>query len=136
MVADLAKIHLLLTYQIHKMKPLLKKSLVISMLLGIAIFTFADRGVGKKAKVKTLLNITTTSTLRSSISLNIKSGLLYKGSLSTSGQTFSGNSMLVSNILTYQKGNTTYIIPYKNKIVIPDIKAGYTGVKMIIRSRN
>ena len=136
MVGDLAKIHLLLTYQKHKMKPLLKKSLVISMLLGIAIFTFADRGVGKKAKVKTLLNITTASSLRNSISLNIKSGLSYKGSLCTSGQTFSGNSMLSNTILTYQKGNTTYIIPYKNKIVIPEIKQGYTGVKMIIRSRN
>lgn len=118
------------------MKPLLKKSLFISMLLSIAIFTFADRGVGKKAKVKTLLNITTTASLRNSISLNIKSGLSYKGSLSTSGQSLSGNSMLSNTILTYQKGNTTYIIPYKHKIVMPEIKAGYTGVKMIIRSRN
>ena len=118
------------------MKPLLKKSLAISMLLCIAIFTFADRGVGKKATIKTLLNITTTTSLRNSISLNIKFGLAYKGSLSTSGQAFSGNSMLSSTISTYQKGNTTYIIPYKHKIVIPEIKAGYTGVKMIIRSRN
>ena len=118
------------------MKPLLIKSLLISMFLSIAIFTFADRGVGKKAKVKTLLNITTATTLRNSISLNIKSGLSYKGSLFTSGHTFEGSSMLSSSILTYKKGNTTYIIPYKHKIVIPEIKAGYTGVKMIIRSRN
>lgn len=115
------------------MKPLLKKSLIISMLLGVAIFTFADRGVGKKAKVKTLLNITTTTSLKNDVSLNLKSGLLYKGSLSNSGQTFSGNSMLSSTILTYQKGNTTYIIPYKHKIVMPEIKAGYTGIKLIIR---
>jgi hypothetical protein len=48
----------------------------------------ADRGAGKKTKTnKITLNITTPSSLRGSISFNLKSGLTYKGSLLTSHQT-------------------------------------------------
>lgn len=118
------------------MKRILKKSLILTVLMSIAMFSFADRGVGKKAKSKTLLNINTNSTLRNSIALNVKAGLSYKGSLITGRQTIMGNSILSSSILTYQKGNTTYIIPYKHKIAIPEIKPGYTGIQVIIRSKN
>jgi len=106
------------------------------MLLGIVNFTFADRGIGKKAKAKTLLNISTnpSTNLKSSLSLNIKLGLAYKCSVSTS---FKPTSLMQNNtFITYQKGNTTYIIPYKQRITMPEIKQGYTGVKLIIRSKN
>jgi len=39
------------------------------------------------------------------------------------------------SIITYQKGNTTYIVPYKTKISIPDVQPGYTGVKIILRKK-
>ena len=41
-----------------------------------------------------------------------------------------------NSLITYQKGNTTYIIPYKQKVALPEIKQGYTGIKLIIRSKN
>jgi hypothetical protein len=40
-----------------------------------------------------------------------------------------------NSLITYQKGNTTYIIPYKSKITVPDIQPGYTGMKIIIRKK-
>ncbi len=113
------------------MLTLLKKSLMIVVLSGIALITFADKGVGKKSRAKTTLNINTKSTLKTSISANIKSGLTYKGSLLSSYKSKSG---MVNNLVTYQKGNTTYIIPYKHKYVMPEIRQGYTGVKFIIRT--
>jgi hypothetical protein len=118
------------------MSNLLKKCAIITMLLSIGNFTFADRGVGKKAKLKTLLNINTNSntSLKSSIALNIKLGLAYKGSISTSMKPI--GIMQNSSFITYQKGNTTYIIPYKQKVTMPEIKQGYTGLKLIIRSKN
>jgi hypothetical protein len=118
------------------MANLLKKCVIITMLLSIGNFTFADRGIGKKAKIKTLLNINTNSSnsLKSSIALNIKLGLAYRGSISTNIKP--AGLMQNSSFITYQKGNTTYIIPYKQKITMPEIKQGYTGLKLIIRSKN
>jgi hypothetical protein len=39
-----------------------------------------------------------------------------------------------TTLVSYQKGNTIYIIPYKQKIIMPEVKPGYTGMKLIIRS--
>lgn len=113
------------------MLSLFKKSLMIVMLSSIALITFADKGVGKKSRAKTTLNISTKSTLKTSIAANIKTGLTYKGSLLSSYKSKSG---IVNNLVTYQKGNTTYIIPYKHKYVMPEMRQGYTGVKFIIRT--
>ncbi|MEP6674355.1 MAG: hypothetical protein ABJA78_04345 [Ferruginibacter sp.] len=114
------------------MLKIIQKTLIVSMLLSTALSTLADRGIGKKTKNKISLNIATVSTLRSSISYNLKSGLTYKGSIQTNN-VFSNRSMMNNTIVTYQKGNTVYIIPYKQKIVIPDTKQGYVGMKLIIR---
>lgn len=117
------------------MKKLSGKILIIALLVGFGNISFADRGAGKKSKAKTLLNINTNNTtLKNSLVLNIKSGLNYKGSLLTDLHT-SSNSIISTSLLTYQKGNTTYIIPYKQKITVPEIRQGYTGVKMIIRRK-
>ncbi len=108
-----------------------KKILVVSMLLSITFSALADRGIGKKSKNKVMLNISTQN-LKTSIPFNLKSGLRYTGSLLSSRQ-FSNQS--VSNTLvTFQKGNTVYIIPYKQKVLIPEIRQGYTGMKLVIKS--
>ena len=108
------------------------------LLVGLVLFSttlhaLADRGIGKKSKSKVTLNISTPTTLRNSVSINLKSGLRYTGSFFTNKQT-TGKLSMASTLVTYQKGNTIYIIPYKQKIVMPDIKPGYTGMKLIIKS--
>jgi len=115
------------------MRKLSKLLLMASMLFGIAVSAFADRGVAKKSKSKITLNISTPTTLRNSVSLNLKSGLRYSGSMLLSQHTIN-NSMISNTLVSYQKGNTVYIIPYKQKIVMPEIKPGYTGMKLILRS--
>jgi hypothetical protein len=107
------------------------------MLIAVVLFStlqgaLADRGIGKKSKSKVTLNISTPTILRNSLSLNTKFGLRYTGSVTVNQQP-SGNSMLSNSLVTYQKGNTVYIIPYKQKVLIPEIKPGYTGMKLIIR---
>ena len=112
-----------------------KITILLTALSGVAIVVFADRGVGKKTKSKTILNINTskTSTLKNSIAANIKAGLNYKGSLVTKTM---NNSMIRTTLVTYQKGNTTYIIPYKQKMAVNEMQQGYTGVKLILRRSN
>lgn len=38
-----------------------------------------------------------------------------------------------SSMKLYQKGNTIYLIPNQQKIIIPEIKQGYTGMKLILK---
>jgi hypothetical protein len=110
--------------------------LLIAVVLFCATqYAMADKGIGKKSKNRITLNISTQSTLRNSLSLNLKNGLRYSGSVTRSTQT-QNNSVFKTTTVTYQKGNTVYIIPYKQKIVVPEIKQGYTGMKLIIKPGN
>ena len=114
------------------MSKIAKKILLLGILIGTMLVSFADRGIGKKSKTKVLLNINTNNSFKNSISFNLKAGLKYKGSLlSTSQQT---NSLTSTELITYQKGNSIYIVPYKQKIIVPEIKQGYTGLKLIIKT--
>jgi hypothetical protein len=104
--------------------------LTLLVLFSTSLSALADRGIGKKGKSRAFsLNIATPSTLRSSISLNLKSGLAYKGSTLGSN---TGSS--TRSIISYQKGNNVYVLPYKQKVAIPEVRQGYAGLKLIIRS--
>ncbi len=107
--------------------------LLVAVLNGIVLTSIADRGVGNN-KRKISLNITTTGTLAKTLSFNLKSGLKYRGSLLNRVET-SKNSLSYNSLITYQKGNTIYIVPYKQKILVPEVKQGYTGMKLIIKPK-
>ncbi|RZK19939.1 MAG: hypothetical protein EOO43_11435 [Flavobacterium sp.] len=102
--------------------------LLMSILNGFMLTTWADRGVGKK-KAKITLNLSNVTSSKN-LSFNLKSGVKYKGSL------LNGNTAnTYNNLVTYQKGNTVYIIPTRQKIVVPEVKQGYTGMKLILKPK-
>ena len=115
------------------MSKIAKKILLLGILTGTMLVSFADRGIGKKSKTKVLLNINTNNSLKNSISFNLKAGLKYKGSLLSNAQQ-QNNSFTSTELVTYQKGNSIYIVPYKQKIIVPEIRQGYTGLKLIIKT--
>ena len=115
------------------MSKIAKKILLLSILTGTMLVSFADRGIGKKSKTKVILNINTTNSLKNSISFNLKGGLKYKGSLLSNVQQ-QNKSLISTELVTYQKGNSIYIIPYKQKIIVPEVRQGYTGLKLIIKT--
>jgi hypothetical protein len=92
----------------------------------------ADRG-GFMKKNKTHLNIAVRGTLRNSIAFNLKSGIFYKGSFLLNTQQV-GNAFVNDAFISYKKGNTIYILPYKQKILIPEYSQK-DGYKLIIRPR-
>lgn len=105
---------------------------IIVLVCGVCLFSFADRGTFVK-KDKARLNIKVNGNLRSSIPFNLKSGLSFRGSFLLNSQVI-GNSVVSDAYVSYRKGNTVYILPYKQKIFIPQYsqKEGY---KLIIRGR-
>jgi hypothetical protein len=115
------------------MSKITKIALLLAVLNGIVLTTMADRGVGKNKK-KTAVSIANNNSFSRSLSFNLRSGLKYTGTLLNNTST-SKNPVMYNTLVTYQKGNTIYIIPYKQKIVVPEIKQGYTGMKLIIKPK-
>lgn len=115
------------------MTRLTKILLMLLMLNGIMLTTLADRGVGKK-KTRVSLNIAANSPSARSLSFNLKSGMRYTGSLLSTVET-NKSAILYNTLVTYQKGNTIYVVPFKQRVVVPEIKPGYTGMKLIIKPK-
>ena len=115
------------------MRKTLKITLLLVLLTGGMLYTFADRGMSKKVKNKVKLNIPTNNNFKRALSINLKTGLKYTGSLITAPD-HNNFSAFSNSLVTYQKGNTIYVIPYKQKIIVSEIKQGYTGMKLIIKS--
>ena len=110
------------------------KKIAIGVLLTCSVWLLAsaDRG-GFVKRNKTRLNIATHGTLKNSIAFNLKSGIYYRGSFLLHTQQV-GNASISDAFVSYKKGNTIYILPYKQKVLIPE----YTqkdGYKLIIRPK-
>ncbi len=113
------------------MSKIFKIALLAGVLVGSMLTSFADRGINKKNRNRVSLNVNTNNSFSRSLAFNLKAGLKYKGSLtiSSSPVNFSANSLI-----SYQKGNSIYILPVKQKVFVSEMKQGYTGMKLIIRS--
>ena len=106
--------------------------MVVLFACSVWLMASADRG-GFVKKNKTRLNIAVQGTLKNSIAFNLKSGIYYKGSFLLNTQQV-GNTSISDAFVSYKKGNTIYILPYKQKLVIPEYSQK-DGYKLIIRSR-
>jgi hypothetical protein len=115
------------------MKTSLKISLLACLLFSNVLYSFADRGLRKKGKSsRVTLNINTSGGFHSNLPGNLKSGLRLRGYTPIQN----GNSAIQQGIKTYQKGNTLYLVPQRAKIILPDFKPGYSGVKLVIPTRH
>ncbi|MEO6454846.1 MAG: hypothetical protein ABIN97_12270 [Ginsengibacter sp.] len=115
------------------MKRFSKITFVLLLIGSISIIANADRGVFGKKKNKVQLNITTVNSLKRSIPFNLKSGLTFKGSTLSNTQQI-GNSFFNTALISYKKGNTVYILPYKQKVLIPSYSL-QQGYKLLIRRK-
>ena len=107
-------------------------AIIVLLISFVTYVALADRGgFGRKNKIH--FNIITLSSLKSSIGFNLKSGLSYKGTTIINHQQV-GNSIFTNSIVSYQKGNTIYILPYKQKVLIQSYTPA-SGYKLIIRSK-
>lgn len=99
------------TILLHK---LLRKAALL-LLLGISAGAFASLGDGKKKDSKT--PGTSLLSIKKNISegaFTLKSGFKYRD-FKVAGPT-TENYINLNTVITYQKGNTTYIVPLKKKV--------------------
>ncbi len=104
---------------------------------GLVSSSFADRGTGKKKGNRVTVNIKTPISFSSSLNFNLRNGLKYTGSFLAPNTASVSNSdaFNYNSFVTYQKGNSVYIIPYKQKVIVADYHQGFVGSKLIIKMR-
>src|SRR5437764_807515 len=109
-----------------------KISALILLICFVTYVAIADRGgFGRRNKIH--FNIVTLNTLKNSIGFNLRSGLTYRGNNILNKQQV-GNSIFSNSLVSYEKGNTIYILPYKQKVLIQSYTPA-TGYKLIIRAK-
>jgi hypothetical protein len=119
------------------MKKTLRILFLTTLLMGQLITSYADRGAGKK-RSKVVLNIKMPTTFTKSLDFNLKNGMKYTGSFLSplaTNKTTTFSPFKFNTIITYKKGNSIYIVPYKQKVFVADSRQGYAGTKLIIKMR-
>lgn len=115
---------------LHKAKYrnlLLRKGVIILLITATALGAFASLGDGKgkaKEKNKSVLSSQKIDTRNRTISL--KSGYHYRGSQIFNRQ-IDDNCIMLNTTITLHKGNTTYILPLKRKVILNKIKFNLYG---------
>lgn len=96
-----------------------KKVAISAMIIATAFAAYASLGDGKsKGKKVSLLNNTSAVTPGK---FSLKSGYQYRGS-QVINQQKSENFLTLNSIVTYQKGNLTYILPLHTTVNTQRIK--------------
>ena len=91
-----------------------KKLLTSCVLVSVGVFALASMGGGgNKSKDKAVKPEFTP--IRTTNGFTLKAGPVYRGS-TIFGQEKSKNLLSLNSIVTYQKGNTTYILPCRYKL--------------------
>lgn len=106
---------------------LFKNAFIKSMLLtGAGLLLFAQVEVfGAKGDIKVKKGVvlkftgfelkTTTNTF-----FTLQPGVVYKGSFNNVEK--APQQTILQSIITFQQGNTTFIMPYKHKVILPKFK--------------
>ena len=93
---------------------MLKKSLVIGIaMIGTVVLALASSGGGGSKKKSLASSKQGFSPLKSNV-LTLKAGPNYSGSYIYSSQR--NNVLSYNTLVTYKKGNTIFILPYKYKL--------------------
>ena len=101
-----------------------RRTAVVSLLAVCAISAFAVLGdKGKTPKSRSLLSNQNFTVVRGSFSL--KSNYNFRGS-QVIDPTEKNEYINLNTVVTYQRGNTTYVVPLKKKIFITTQSAGFT----------
>ncbi|MGZ3845156.1 MAG: hypothetical protein ACXVBJ_11660 [Flavisolibacter sp.] len=98
-----------------EIKRLIKRKIATAVLVTASVAAFATLGDGGKKKFSTSSSSNTFSGFSLRTHYNYKSNSLFCPSQSE-------RFIMLNTVVTYQKGNTTYILPLKKKVLLDKIK--------------
>ena len=111
----------------------LRKMSISFLLLGLTFFTFASIGGDKNKSKKSSIQSGFTP-IRTNRGFTLKEGLAYRGSLIIR-QERTPNSINYNSLITYQKGNSTYILPNKYKVALASDAATHKTSLQLLQLR-
>jgi hypothetical protein len=94
-----------------------KKSVALVAVIVLSHTALAVDGIIVKSKSSKA----SFSNMKKNLTLNLNAGFTYAGNRSF-GFRKSGKENMFNSVISYQKGNITYMIPYKNKGILQRFK--------------
>ena len=90
------------------------------ILLAVSAGAFATLGDGKKKSSSSKSSLLSYKTVAKPGSFTLRSGYTYRGNevINTSEKKY----IRLNTTVTLQKGNTTYIVPLKKKVILQNVK--------------
>jgi hypothetical protein len=105
----------------------MRKVLVSTLLIAVVGLTFASKGGGGEKKKDNSIPLKTNFTpIRTTNGFTLKTGPSYTGSYLL-GQEKTDNYVSFHTLITYQKGNSIYIMPYKYKMNTASVYLNNSG---------
>jgi hypothetical protein len=95
---------------------IVKHSLVLSLLAGCMLFAFATIGDGKNKSKTNKPAKSAFVPVKTNGGFTLKSGPYYKGSMLLNNDKNRKDLSSYNSLITYQKGNSTFILPYHNRV--------------------
>jgi hypothetical protein len=105
------------------MKKLTREASISAVLIIMAILTFASKGGGGDKKNNNNSFRNNFTPIRSATSFTLKSSPSYNGTY-IYNQHKESNKLSFNAMVTYEQGNTTYILPYKYKVPLSSFNTG------------
>lgn len=108
------------------MRRLMRQTLVSALMVAIVGLAFASKGGGgdKDKKSSNRIPLKTEFTpIRTTGTFTLKSGPSYTGSF-VLGQEKTKNYVSINTLVTYEKGNSIFIIPYNYRVNTPALMDG------------
>lgn len=101
----------------------------VTILVCVAGLAFASMG-GEKRNKKSSSVKTAFTPIRTTSGFTLKAGPAYKGSM-TFSQSNANGKLSYNTLITYQKGNTTYIMPFKHRVNMGHSKAPCNNTELL-----
>jgi hypothetical protein len=106
------------------MRRLMRQTLASVLLVAVVGLAFASKGGGGDKKSNNKIPLKTSFTpIRTTGTFTLKAGPSYTGSFLL-GQEKTKNSISFNSLVTYQQGNSIFIIPYTYKVNTPVLMDG------------
>jgi hypothetical protein len=97
------------------------KIVIVTVFLGLAGFAIASMG-GEKRNRKTAAARTDFAPVKTTAGFTLKAGAIYKGSMLLNQEKVNGQ-LHFNSLVTFQRGNTTYILPLNHRVNIGSTRA-------------